>query len=114
MQNMRRKIPAVSAAAATALFTLFIASCSGSPGIKGKYADPDGSTVEFLNDGTAIFFIRGVQAIWTWSTFDGNRLKLEPTPGVPGPPPSAVCTYQLDGSMLRVTGCRYTMQLTRM
>ncbi|AMY00677.1 hypothetical protein AB0V79_27325 [Mesorhizobium ciceri] len=32
--------------------------------IEGKYRDPNGSTVEFLGDGTAVIVIHGTQAIW--------------------------------------------------
>ena len=94
-------------------FVLVLSSCSGSPGIEGKYRDPKGNTVEFLKDSTAVFVIGGTQVIWKWSTYDGTRLKLEPGPGVLGVS-SALCDYNLDGSMLRVTGCEYAMQLTRL
>jgi hypothetical protein len=80
--------------------------------IEGKYRDPNGNTVEFLGDSTAIIVIGGQQAIWKWSTYDDNRLKLEPGPGVLGVS-SAMCNYQLNGASLRVTGCDYAMQLTR-
>lgn len=80
---------------------------------EGKYRDPSGNTVEFLGDGTAVIVIHGQQAIWKWSTYAGNRLKLEPDPGMIGVS-SAMCDYQLNGSSLRVTGCEYAMQLTRL
>ncbi|RWD32042.1 MAG: hypothetical protein EOS22_03305 [Mesorhizobium sp.] len=81
-------------------------------GIEGKYRDPNGSTVEFLGDGTAVIVMHGQQAIWKWSSYEGNRLKLEPDSGMIGVS-SAMCDYQLNGSNLRVTGCEYAMQLTR-
>ncbi len=112
MQNIPRSFSFRSRVVFTATFALFLTACSGS-GIEGRYGDPDGSTVEFLKDGTAIFVVRGVQAVWKWTAYDGNRLKLEPGPGIPGSPSSAICDYQLDGSTLRVTGCDYAMQLTR-
>ncbi|SOC48177.1 hypothetical protein SAMN05892877_14121 [Rhizobium subbaraonis] len=98
-------------AATVGAVALLLAACSGS-GIDGKYRDPKGNTVNFLEDGTAVFVINGTQAIWKWATYDGNRLKLEPGPGVLGVS-AAVCDYKLDGSSLRVTGCDYAMQLTR-
>jgi hypothetical protein len=91
---------------AAATFALLLSSCSGSSGIEGN-------TVEFLKDSTAVFVIGGTQVIWKWSTYDGTRLKLEPGPGVLGVS-SALCDYNLDSSMLRVTGCEYAMQLTRL
>ncbi|PDT38160.1 hypothetical protein CO671_01820 [Rhizobium sp. M10] len=114
MQNAIKQNPSVFKAAVTTAFALFLASCSGSPGIEGKYTDPNGNTVDLLKDGTAIFVVKGTQAVWKWTTYDDNRLKLEPGPGIPGSPPAAVCNYQLDGSKLRVAGCDYAMQLTRM
>lgn len=113
MQNAIKQNPSILNVAAAATITLFLVSCSGSPGIEGKYADPNGNTVDLLKDGTAIFVVRGTQAVWKWTTYDDNRLKLEPGPGIPGSPPAAVCNYQLDGPKLRVTGCDYAMQLTR-
>lgn len=60
-----------------------------------------------------IFIVRGQQAVWTWTAYDSNRLKLEPGQGIPGNPKAAVCAYRLEGSTLLVTGCDYSMQLTR-
>lgn len=113
MQNASKKTPSIFKVAIAATFALFLASCSGNPGIEGKYTDPNGNTVDFLKDGTAVFVIQGTQAVWNWTTYDGNRLKLEPGAGLIGPS-SAVCDYELDDSNLRVTGCDYAMQLTRM
>lgn len=99
---------------AAILATSLLASCSESPSIEGKYGGNDGSTAEFLKDGTAIFITGNRQAVWKWTAYDGNRLKLEPGQGIPGNPSAAVCAYRLEGSTLHVTNCDYSMQLTRL
>lgn len=98
---------------AAAIAASLLASCSGGSDIEGKYRGNDGSTAEFLSDGTAIFVIQGRQAVWKWTTYDGNRLKLDPGESGLGMPPAAVCGYRLDGSTLHVTDCDYSMRLTR-
>lgn len=82
-------------------------------GVEGRYRDPSGNTVEFLKDGTAVFIINGRQAVWKWSVYDGGKLKLEPGPGLIGVT-AAMCDYQTGNTALRVTGCIYAMQLTRL
>ncbi|WP_454700899.1 hypothetical protein [Agrobacterium burrii] len=119
MNNSKLKLIAGAAFAAVVVgfigvkSGLFASVGLGGPSLVGRWADVDGSSVEFLKNGTAIIVIRGTQAIWNWSTFDGNRLKLEPTPGVPGPPPSAVCGFELTATKLNVTDCPYRMRLNR-
>lgn len=85
---------------------------SGPTSIVGTWQDQKGGIAEFLNDGTAIFTSARGQGVWKWATYDGNRLRLEPTTGLFGAS-SAVCNYQLTWTSLNVTGCDYAMQLSR-
>lgn len=115
MHNIRLSLFASIAAASFSILLVSYSSAiagEGAADIEGKYRGLDGSTAEFLSDGTVIF-TQGRQAIWTWTTYDGNRLKLEPGQGIPGNPPAAMCAYRLEGITLHITNCEYAMQLTR-
>lgn len=98
--------------ATLATIAILTAACSGNSGIVGKYTSPDGSSADFLGDGTAVFAKQGNQRIWKWSTYDGNRIKLEPASPILGVE-AAMCNYELSTSSLRVTGCEYAMLLNR-
>ncbi|UIK04821.1 hypothetical protein [Neorhizobium galegae] len=82
-------------------------------GIEGRYSVKDGSTAEFLKDGTLIIVIGGVQALWKWTDYGGGRLKLEPGAGVEGVR-GAICNYDVSTATLLITGCEWAMKLARM
>lgn len=89
-----------------------LSGCTDSSKIVGKYEDPKGNTVEFLNDGTMVVNIGAQQGVWKWTILDGGRLKLEPSAGLLGAE-AAVCDYALYTKLLLVTGCEYAMRLKR-
>ncbi|UXT50158.1 hypothetical protein FY136_13265 [Agrobacterium tumefaciens] len=116
---MRTKtfLAALTTSKGVAVLTLMLvaASCSAqSDSILGKFRDPAGTTVEFLNDGTVIFVGQGRQYLWKWAKYDGDRIKLEPGPGLEASP--KICNYRFEGSTtLRLTGCgELSSVLTRM
>ncbi|WP_142781074.1 hypothetical protein [Agrobacterium sp. T29] len=76
----------------------------------GNYTHKDGSTVEFLSDGTAIFRKDGSQRMWKYSFTDNGSLKLETAAPVVGVEP-AMCNYRRTPKVFEVFGCQYAMTL---
>ncbi|MGR9168616.1 hypothetical protein [Rhizobium sp. KDH_Rht_773_N] len=97
-----------------ASFAIFLAACSETPGLEGKYREADGSAIEFTSDGTLVIVTStGKQSVWQWSKLDNSRIKIDPGPGLLNPP-AGVCGYTATGDTVRLTGCPFATTLTRL
>lgn len=107
---------AIGAVVAVGALAAFLVSNSGdglnkTPNLTGKYSHKDGTKVEFLSDGTAVFGKDGSQRVWKYTIYDGFRVKLETATPVIGVEP-AMCDYARTPYMFTISGCEYAMELT--
>lgn len=103
----------ILAKAAAAFATLTLTSCTNSEGLAGSYSNVHGIWAEFIEDGTAVFTVKGKQTIWKWTAYETNRLKLEPEQGISDDQKAQMCNYLFDGDVLQLTDCDFSISLTR-
>jgi hypothetical protein len=88
---------------------VLLSACADEREIIASYTDPNGLTVEFRKDGTAILTVRATQAEWKWSLDGKGGLKLRAPLNIIGPS-EIVCHYRLLAQHMQVTGCDYDLQ----
>lgn len=104
---------AIGAAVVVGALALFFFNSSGKkaiPDLTGSYTHKDGSTAEFLSDGTAVFRSGSSQRIWKYTVYDSGTLKLETATPIMGVEP-AMCNYRRTPDVFEVFGCEYAMLL---
>ena len=85
---------------------LVLAGCGSANSIIGKWSDPQGGTIEFLDSGIVLAAAKGVQLNITgkWEKVDATRIKIvfDGLLGIAGP---QVCSFALAGDTLNFSGC---------
>lgn len=93
-----------------ALAAFYVSGLKSKPDLTGSYSHKDGSQIEFLSDGTAVFSKDGSQRVWKYTVYDSGRLKLETAIPIVGVEP-AMCNFRRTPKIFEVYGCKYAMEL---